>query len=214
MTEPVGIKVVYFDLGKVLLRFDHQELVGRLLSRTAPWTRRPGELFKALFDLNDGLCNLYDEGKISSRGFYEEINRRFDIRATFEEFVPLWNDIFTENAEVSELMRQVRALRPVYLLSNINELHWEYVRDTFPVLSEMDGWVLSYLVKSKKPRPEIYAAALEAAHAGDGEAAFIDDMEENTAAASSHGMVGITFTGADGLRTELLRLGLIEGEPA
>lgn len=213
MAEPEeftgGIKVVYFDLGKVLLRFNHQEIVDRLLSRTEPGMRRPRELYGFLFDLKDGLCNRYDEGNISSRGFYEEIDRRFDIRATFDEFVPLWNDIFSENADVSELMQQVRALRPVYLLSNINELHWEYVRDKFPVLSEMDGWVLSYQVNSKKPRPEIFRAALEAAHAAPGEAAFVDDMEENTAAANSQGMVGITFTGVPGLREELLRLGLI-----
>jgi HAD superfamily hydrolase (TIGR01509 family) len=203
------IRVVYFDLGKVLLRFDHNEIVERLLSRVEPGRRRPAKLFTFLFNMQDGLCNLYDEGNISSRAFFEEIDRRFEIRAVYDEFVELWNGIFTENADVSELMRQVRRKRPVYLLSNVNELHWEYVREKFPVLSEMDGWVLSYQVRAKKPKAEIFSAALAAAGAGPGEAAFIDDMEENTAAAGSHGMLGITFTGAGRLKEELNRLGLL-----
>jgi glucose-1-phosphatase len=207
---PGKIKVVYFDLGKVLLRFDHQELVDRLLSRVEPpnsSTRK--KLFEFLFHENGGLCDLYDEGNISSREFYERIDSRFEIRAAYDEFVGLWNDIFTEDPDVAELMRQVRRSRPVYLLSNINELHWEYVREKFPVISEMDGWVLSYKVKAKKPTPRIYTAALAAAGAGPGEAAFIDDMEENTAAACSHGILGITFTGAARLKESLSRLGLI-----
>jgi HAD superfamily hydrolase (TIGR01509 family) len=206
---PGKIKVVYFDLGKVLLKFDHKEIVERLQSRMEPGMRRPSELFEFLFDEHDGLCNLYDEGNITSRAFYEEIDRRFGTRAGYEEFIGLWDDIFTENADVSEIMRKVRRSRPVYLLSNVNELHWEYVRERFPVLSEMDGWVLSYRVKAKKPKREIFAAALKAAGAAPGEAAFIDDMEENTTAACAHGILGITFTGAASLEEELGRLGLL-----
>jgi FMN phosphatase YigB (HAD superfamily) len=162
-----------------------------------------------LFDAADGLCNLYDEGGISSRGFYEEINRRFPLGVDYEGFIPLWNDIFTEDSDVTEVMRQVRLLRPVYLLSNVNELHWEFVKARFPALGRMDGWVLSYEVRAKKPAREIYMAALEAAGAGKWESVFIDDIEENTRAARSCGIHGITFTGAARLKEDLKTLGLI-----
>ena len=204
-----GIRAVFFDLGKVILDFSHQRIVDSLLSKARPEDRRPAELFDHLFDLKYGLCNLYDEGGISSRDFYNNLNSRFGLGVTFDGFVPLWNDIFTENTLVSEIVREVRKLRPVYLLSNVNELHWEYVTARYPVLNEMDGWVLSFRVNVKKPHPAIYRAALETAGVKEGEAVFIDDMEENTAAASVHGIHGITFTGAAGLRGRLGRLGLI-----
>jgi len=210
MDRQNGIKAVFFDLGKVILKFNHQEIVDRLFSRARPEDRRPEGLFEYLFDAKDGLCNLYDEGGITSRDFYSEIDSRFRLGAAYEEFVPLWNDIFTENAEVSSLVRQVREARPVYLLSNINELHWEFVKVRFPVLSGMDGWVLSYEVKAKKPNPAIYEAALAKAGAGAGETVFIDDMDENTAAADRCGIRGITFRDAAQARESLKALGLVE----
>jgi len=205
-----GIKAVFFDLGKVILRFTHDDIVTRLLSRARPEDRIPGELFKYLFDAEDGLCNMYDEGTVSSEGFYEAINGRFPLGVDYEGFVPLWNDIFTENTDVSAIIRQVRARRPVYLLSNVNDLHWEFCKARFPVLSEMDGWVLSYEVKAKKPNPEIYAAALRLAGAKPGETVFIDDLAENTASASRAGIKGITFHGAEALLAELKAIGLVD----
>jgi len=204
------IKAVFFDLGKVLLHFDHNNIINRLLSRTAPDAVRTEGLFRFLFDAKEGLCNRYDEGTISSRDFFLEIDSMFTLGMEYDEFVPLWNDIFTENTDVSLLMRRVRdAGRPVYLLSNVNELHWEFVRGRFPALTGMDGWVLSYEVKSKKPAPAIYKAALDMVGAGPGETIFIDDLEENTSAAAYCGIMGLTFKGADALELELTELGLI-----
>ncbi|HLB24847.1 MAG TPA: HAD family phosphatase [Nitrospirota bacterium] len=208
-TRPGDVKAVFFDLGKVILRFNHEDIVERLLSRARPEDRRPRELFTFLFDAKAGLCNRYDEGTISSRDFYGEIDKRFRLNMDFEVFASLWNGIFTEDVEVTALMAEVRSRRPVYLLSNVNELHWEHARERFPSLSAMDGWVLSYRVRAKKPRPEIYRAALEVAGAGPGESVFIDDLPENTAAAAGCGIYGITFTGIERLREDLDALGLL-----
>ncbi len=208
-TNGADIKAVFFDLGKVLLRFSHENIIERLLTHTPPGDRRPAEMFEFLFDMKDGLCNLYDEGNISSRDFYSEIDRRFGLGVDFEGFIPLWNGIFTEAAEVSNLARKVMANRPVYLLSNVNELHWEYVRDRYAVLSEMQGHVLSYEVRAKKPSPVIYEAAMRAADVGPGESVFIDDMPENVSAAQACGISGITFTDPGSLGESLGRLGLL-----
>jgi len=203
------IKAVFFDLGKVLLRFRHEEIVSRLLSAADDADDKADGLFDFLFDSRSGLCNLYDEGNISSEDFYAEIDRRFGLGVDYSGFVPLWNEIFSLDSDVADLMRRVRGTRPVYLLSNVNELHWEHVAERYPALSEMDGWVLSCRVKAKKPSPVIYDAAKAAAGVGPGESVFIDDLPENAAAADSAGIKGIVFTGADTLERELRLLGLI-----
>jgi glucose-1-phosphatase len=209
MDKNKRIKTVFFDLGKVLLSFSHGNLVRRLLSKSDADEEMATDLFTFLFDARDGLCNLYDEGLISSLDFYKNIIAHFPLNASYDEFSGLWNDIFTENREVSALMEKVREKRPVYLLSNVNELHWEFCRDKFAVLGRMDGWVLSYEVKFKKPKAPIYLAALEKAGAGPGESIFIDDMAENTAAAEEMGIKGITFMGAVDLRERLLEMDII-----
>ncbi len=209
MDKRGGIKAVFFDLGKVLLLFNHENIVERLLSKTDADVDTRNALFAFLFDAESGLCNLYDEGLISSQDFYREIDSRFPLNASYVEFTGLWNDIFTENRDVSALMGEVRKKRPVYLLSNVNELHWEFCREKFGCLRRMDGWALSYKIKSKKPKAAIYRAALEMAGAGPGESVFIDDLAENTEAAEENGIKGITFTGAAYLRETLLLSGLI-----
>ena len=207
--RPREIKAVFFDLGKVLLDFSHEELVGRLLSKSLDREGKAPALYRFLFDRDEGLCNLYDEGRISSEDFYREIDARFSLRAGLPEFAELWNGIFTENAQVSSIMRRVREKRPVFLLSNVNELHWEFAKDRFAALSEMDGWVLSCRVKAKKPSPGIYAAALGTAGIGPGESIFIDDLEENVAAARENGIEGILFDGARELERGLREIGVI-----
>ncbi|HEX9860690.1 MAG TPA: HAD family phosphatase [Nitrospirota bacterium] len=202
------IKAVFFDLGKVILSFSHDDIVGRLLSCADPDSRRPDELHRYLFDMEDGLCNLYDAGLISSEDFYKEIDSRFNTGVDYNGFVPLWNGIFEGIPGVPEIIREVRRKRPVYLLSNINELHWEHIRGRYQVLSELDGLVLSCEVKARKPEPAIYRVAMETAGVGPGESIFVDDLQINIDAARSHGIKGIAFTGLDRLRADLTALGL------
>ena len=204
------IRAVFFDLGKVILTFNHHEIVARFLKNVAPEMRRESELFEFLFDEKDGLCNPFDEGNISARGFFEVIDSRFNLNMGFDEFKDAWNDIFTESEPVSELMREVRRRRPVYLLSNVNELHWEFVRERYPVLSEVDGWVLSYELKVKKPAPAIYEHALKTAGIGAGESIFIDDLEKNTIASTKCGIPGVTFIDHASLRSILKSLMLVD----
>jgi biotin operon repressor BirA-like protein len=46
------------------------------------------------------------------------------------------------------------------LISNTNRLHYEYIRRTYPILRAFDHVVLSYKLKTRKPEPAIYRAAL------------------------------------------------------
>jgi putative hydrolase of the HAD superfamily len=209
-THVNGIKAVFFDLGKVILHFSHEDIIDRLTSEApAANSIMRAALFDYLFDERDGLCNLYDAGRVSSKSFFDRISLRFDMGLTYGEFIDLWNDIFTENEDVSEVVREVNKKLPVFLLSNINELHWEYIRSRYSILNDMDGLVLSYKVGAKKPNPAIYDAALKCAWVGRGESLFIDDLPSNIDAARECGMEGLVFQGVERLKFDLARLGLI-----
>jgi len=205
-----GIRAVFFDLGKVLLHFSYEDILDRLTSRSEAMDLGSREaLSDFLFDREHGLCNLYDAGRIGSAEFFGEMARRFDMGTDYDGFVPLWNGIFSENRAVVEVVRMVKRRLPVYLLSNINELHWEHIRDGYPIFGEMDGLVLSYLVGARKPEPAIYEAALSTAGVGRGESLFIDDLPQNIEAAKEHGIDGIVFTGPDDLKEKLAELEII-----
>ena len=60
-----------------------------------------------------------------------------------------------------------------------------------------------------KPDPAIFALALDRFGLADGEGLFVDDRAENVAAAEAAGFVGYLFRGAEGLRAELRKGGLL-----
>jgi putative hydrolase of the HAD superfamily len=67
----------------------------------------------------------------------------------------------------------------------------------------------SCYVGLRKPDPAIYRRALDILGSAPGRVLFIDDREENVAAGLAAGINTIRFTGADALRGELQRLGVL-----
>jgi len=61
----------------------------------------------------------------------------------------------------------------------------------------------------RKPEPAIYKRALDILGRPAERVLFIDDRPENVAGAQEEGIKGIVFTGADKLKAELDRLGVL-----
>lgn len=198
------IEVVLFDLGNVVLPFSHFQIAEKLsrFARKVPY-QDPSLLFGEIFDLEKGLINPYERGEISSRQFFEGLKERFDLSLSFEDFVPIWNDIFTENVEVSEIIRSLRGRRRLGLLSNTNPLHFAYALERFPVVQLFDRWILSHEVGAKKPALEIFQTALRWASAPPERILFIDDTAGHVEAARHLGLRALHFTSASRLRNSL-----------
>ena len=67
----------------------------------------------------------------------------------------------------------------------------------------------SCYLNQRKPDPAIYRCALDILGATPARVLFIDDRPENAAAAAALGIHAIRFEGADSLRSELNRLGVL-----
>ena len=198
------IEVVLFDLGNVILPFDHHQLGEKLLQFSLKKeTEDPRKIFAYLFDLHTGAVNLYETGKMSSLEFFQSLKDFFHLQISFDEFATIWNDIFTENEDVSDIVRSLRGKKKLGLVSNTNSLHFDYIASTFPVVNSFDRWILSHEVGFKKPSPEIYHKAIEWASVEPPNILFIDDVQRNVEAAVSLGIQGIQFVSAHQLKEEL-----------
>lgn len=198
------IDVILFDLGNVILPFNHYSIAEKLL----PFTRRkdfqdPKKIFSYLFDFEQGAINGYEVGKISSHEFFRSLREFLQLSLSFEEFKPIWNEIFWEDEKVSEIVRFLKGKRRLGLLSNTNPLHFNYILSRFPVVREFDGWLLSHEVGFKKPAIEIFEKAIEWASVKPEQIFYIDDMKTHVAVATSLGMQAIHFTSAQQLKGEL-----------
>jgi len=202
------VEVILFDLGNVVLPFSHYQIAEKLsrFSRKKEF-QDPQRTFSYLFDFENGAVNAYETGRVSSSAFFESLRDLFELSISFEEFIPIWNDIFTENKEVSGIVLSQKGKRRLGLLSNTNPLHFDYVLATFSILLSFDRWILSHKVGFKKPEVAIFKEAMDWAVVEPQRILFIDDMKRHIDVAISLGMQGIHFISAVQLK-EALSTGL------
>ncbi len=164
--------------------------------------KNPPNIFSYLFDFEKGAVNGYEVGKVSSLEFFQSLREFLQLSLSFEEFIPIWNDIFLENQEVSQIILSQKGRWKLGLLSNTNPLHFDYVLKIFPILRTFDKWILSHEVGFKKPGVEIFKRAIEWANVDPPKILFIDDMKEHVEVAISLGIQGIHFISAEQLKKE------------
>ena len=107
------------------------------------------------------------------------------------------------------LVRRASAALPSALVSNTNALHFSTIEPKVPALRCLPKRYLSYELGVVKPLPEFYQAIVQKENAKPGEMLFIDDVEENIAAAERAGMVGFQFDGAKRLEDHLQSVGVL-----
>jgi putative hydrolase of the HAD superfamily len=198
------VEVILFDLGNVILPFNHFQIAEKL----SPFVQRrelqdPQRIFSSLFDNEKGLINNFDVGKVSPQEFFQSVKESLDLSISFDEFTPIWNDIFLEDQEVSKIILSLKERVRLGLLSNTDPLHFHYILSKFPIMMAFDKWILSYEVGFKKPAIEIFQKAMEWASVEPQKILFIDDMKKHVDVAVSLGMQGIHFISAEQLKEEL-----------
>ena len=204
MPQP-SIEAILYDLGNVILPFNHYQIAEKL-SRFSQKRelRDPKKIFSYLFDLQKGIINDFDVGKVSPREFFQTIKENLGLSISFDEFIPIWNDIFFENVEVSQIVLSQKGRWRLGLLSNTDPLHFNYVLSKFSIVRVFDKWILSYEVGFKKPAVEIFQMAIAWASVEPQKILFIDDTKKHVEVAISLGMQGIHFISAEQLKKELM----------
>jgi len=197
------IKGIIFDFGGVICSFDSRKFFQALAGRTA---RTAGEM--AAIVLEADLPRRYESGRISSREFFSAVTEPCGLSISEEEFIAEFTGIFLP---IESTFRLIRALKPSFriaLLSNTNEWHFEHYIRTVEVFPLFDAVTLSYRVGEMKPGERIYRDSLRRIGLPPEECVFIDDLEENVAAAERLGIHGIHYTGHERLVASLKALNI------
>lgn len=187
----------YFDLGNVLVHFDHSIAVENIARLTgAPFS----QVKHLLFD--SGLEDRYETGLLSSQEYVEEIERSLGVKLNEGAVLEGVAAIFKENLAILPVFEILRELGlPIGILSNTCEAHWKYVerQDYGFMQGEFDQIVLSYEVKSMKPERRIYEVATERAGVEPERIFFVDDRIDNIEGAKKLGWEAELFTDAESL---------------
>lgn len=176
-------KIIFCDLGNVLVFFDMFKCVYRYL---ALGKRPAGEVLPELFE--NGFFTDLDIGQCTNREFYEKACRVFKMRLDFEIFCDIWNDIFDENILLTRWIEELSQKYRVFLISNTNALHYDFLRRRHHFFRFISGTVASHEAGLRKPDPRIFYRALNMAGATASNAFFLDDMQVNVNAALQCGL--------------------------
>jgi len=188
---------VYFDLGNVLLFFDHG-IAARSMAKVIGVD--PEVIKRTVFDSE--LQIAYERGERTTSQFVSILSDQFGKKFSVDELKEAAADIFVPNMNILPVLERLRSMKiPLGLLSNTCEAHWEWIlRMRYPqVLGWFDPIILSYEVQRMKPEPEIYKIAAEQCNVPAEKIFFTDDRLENIEGALRAGWQASLFTSADRL---------------
>lgn len=170
-----------FDIGRVLLDFDFEKSLQRLLP-------------DGVSDAHQRIARLierkdeFESGQLDADSYTIWALEVLQSRATPEEFHFAWRDIFTRNEPMWECVRKLAGGgHRLILFSNINALHSPWIYQEYPDFSLFHGAVMSFETGFIKPNPKIYEYATSAYGLVPSETLYIDDLEANIATGKEMG---------------------------
>ena len=185
-----NIKNIVFDLGGVLVDLDFKSAINGL--QKAGFANVKEQL--QAFD-REGIFQKFELGEMTAEEFRSAIRENSTVTLTDEEVDALWNLMLLEiPREKLELILDLRGKYMVYLLSNTNSIHWDYVCKNafnyrgFRVNDYFEETFLSYEMHLAKPEKAIFEKMLHKANLLPEETLFIDDSEANCKAAEAIGI--------------------------
>ena len=201
------IKVIIFDLGKVLFDYDLNIISKSFL----PYAQKK-ETLKDINNFikdNDAFFSKYEKGQISSLDFYKGLSKIVDLNIDYEHFCNLWNNIFTPITEMISFIPILHEKYRLAILSNTNDLHYEFLKRLYPdCFKSFDDFFLSYKMNSKKPEKEIYNKVIDYYNFQPQEIFFTDDLAVNINAAKQSGINAFVFKNKEKLKKDLLSVGI------
>jgi epoxide hydrolase-like predicted phosphatase len=206
------IEFVYFDLGNVLLSFDPAAACANL-SKNFDITIHQARA--AVYESR--LQDRFEHGEVTGQQFADAIRQqlgRAESAMPTELVLDAVSDMFTPIDSMRDVMQRVRESGcRVGLLSNTCHAHWDWIgRQKYAVMDFVfEATILSFEVGSMKPDHRIYEAAEQAAQVPPKRILFLDDKDENVAAAIDRGWNAAQCLGGEASVRRLQAFGLIGG---
>lgn len=196
------IESVVFDIGRVLVRLDFTGILG-YFSRHGLDTGSMDALLEQI------ELAAYERGEFDGDELLRRIARLGDGGMSLEELHQEWLGMFAPDQEMLSLAHDIAGRRRVYLLSNIGDLHWDFLRREIEVESIGHGALPSFRAGASKPDPAIYRQAERLFGLDPARTVFVDDLVANVDTARQRGWHAIHHLDYASTLQDLRRLGVV-----
>lgn len=206
------IKNIIFDIGNVILNFD----MDRVLNEITKDSKEQKFIMDNIYKSPEWtLYNLIDTGMLDRDSCIKlECDRtNHENDELIKRFWLTYNEYAFVDKRVIDLIKKLRNKYKIYLLSNMNEYTYEYLKKS-ELFSCVDGYIMSFEVGQLKPYEAIYKTLLRKYDLISNECIFIDDNINNIFTANKLGIHGVHVKADnyDSIINELRKLNIIEGE--
>jgi len=173
------VEAFIFDIGNVLVQFDVSRAEralaahGLALPERAEWQQ---------------VAHRYERGALDRDTFLVELRELLGFRGEEEFLRRAWQEIFEPNVPVWDLVDHLHGRYPLFLLSNTNDLHHEYLAEEYAVFEKFSDGVFSYRAGLLKPEAGIFSLAIAQFGVDPAATVYLDDLGPNVEAARSAGL--------------------------
>ena len=196
-------RILVFDVGNVLIRWDARHLFRKLLADEDAIDRFLHAIDFHEWNLAQDRGRLFADGVAhveAQHPHYAHIARAYDER--WQEAVP---GVIEGSVALLDKMRAAGV--PLYAITNFSGEKWADTVVRFPFLGEFRDVVVSGHEKMLKPEPEIYQLLLKRNGLAAKDCVFIDDSLKNVDGARAVGMHAVHFTSPGQMAAELAQMG-------
>ncbi|MBC8500286.1 MAG: HAD family phosphatase [Nanoarchaeota archaeon] len=146
--------------------------------------------------------------EISGRKVWETLIKKYNIQETPEEIMEAMMKTKEFYPEMLEFTNNLREKHKVVCFTNYCEDYWKLFEDK--IKDYFDEVIVSYQLKTRKPKPEGFKIILRKYNVKPEEAVFIDDTKKSVEQAASLGIKAIQFKNKEQLLEELEGIGVIK----
>lgn len=185
--------IVIFDLGGVLVDIDVKRCVDEFVKLMG---EENIDRVLGIHPQTDDLVNLsianrqlmrdYEQGRITTAEFVGKVHEFCKPGTADEQIINAWFSMIDRLPpdRLAYIARLRRSGIRTALLSNTNELHFEYLKRKYNLNSYFEQMFTSNELHLSKPDPEIFLQVESQLSAYDAQVYFIDDMQANREAAA------------------------------
>jgi HAD superfamily hydrolase (TIGR01509 family) len=171
--------ILLFDLGGVLVDLgDPVSAIGLGIDSDEFWATW----------LSSPLVRAYETGRLSSQEFVTQFGAHlgFHDTAEFDRRIRNWRLPMFDGSE--QLLNSLAGKVEVALLSNTNEIHWQFVQSQTDVFATFAKLFLSFETGNAKPEVAAFQDVIDHFDCDPVDIIFLDDNANNVAAAKAAGL--------------------------
>lgn len=197
------IKAVLSDIGNVIMPVRTDHFIQHLAQTAGVETEIVWDAIKKTIAVEHNI----NSGKMPLKQAFDEIIAG-PLNITWEQFLSSWYALLGDDFPQVRQAYESLAV-PLYVLSNINDVHAEYLHGRWFDEISIACW-MSNEIGMIKPNREVYEFVLSQIKCEPAELLFFDDLKDNVNSAMSLGIDAVLVTHPDDVVKTLKKYGLLK----